>query len=200
MYLSRATKNSEVHALNGNTPKTAALKAKGAKKATAKAAHGSALLKSQVVEKTVAVKLVPLETLVVDPLKCRARTWYVGAGRQCTLRPCADSKYCALHSKPGGLPHGTVDGEVEAAIQAKYDKASSHVLGAKGFDWRSRAKLWDEAQLLGKTPATLTDGEFQRALYQIDVFPKNTPRTLGNGISRSVLDHSLLLNVMMRLL
>ena len=45
MFLSRAAKNSEIHALNGNTPKTAALKAQGAKKATAKAAHGSALLK-----------------------------------------------------------------------------------------------------------------------------------------------------------
>ncbi len=57
---------------------------------------------------------------------------------------------------------------MDAATRDKYAAAGSRGLGAKGFDWYSRVKLWDEARLLAKTPAALTDDEFQRALYNIN--------------------------------
>ena len=159
MYLSAEARNQKAHMDNGNTVKRTVSKAR------AKAAAPPA-------------RSVPLETLVVDPTRCQARTWNAGAGRQCARKPCDGRPFCAQHAKT--LTNGTVVGEVEAAIQEKYDKANSRGLGAKGFAWYSRVKLWDETRLLGKLAVSaLTDAEFQRALYNIDRFFKMHATLIG---------------------
>jgi len=166
IFLSRAEKNHDAHADNGNTPK----------KACAKVAAKTKPVKKTLVPAT----SVPLETLVVDHDRCLARTWNAGAGRQCARKPAAGKQFCAQHEKTGTLKHGTVVGTIEPAVQQKYDKAASHKLGAKGFKWYSRVKLWDEARLMGKTTvASLTDDEFQRALYNIDLCFKKHASYIG---------------------
>ena len=72
-----------------------------------------------------------------------------------------------------------VTGDVEPAFQEKYDKAAKRTLGRKGFALYSRVKLWDEAQLVGKTPAQLTGVEFAQALHNIDVYFKMPATLIG---------------------
>ena len=182
IFLSRAKKNQEAHADNGNTPKKAPArpdpKAKAAPKAApaassvavgpktyaTRAATGRTPKKppAEVVPKEPAAPTsVNLETLVVDPARCRARTWNAGAGRQCLKAPCVGQLFCAQHAK-STAKHGTVEGAIEPAVQALYDGASKKGLRTQGFAWYSRVKLWDEARHLGKAVADLTPQEFQR--------------------------------------
>ena len=41
---------------------------------------------------------------------------------------------------------------------------------ARGFQWYSRLELWDQSQLLGKTPDTLTDDEYLQCLHAVHVY------------------------------
>ena len=144
-YLSRAGRNRAIHALNGNTPKSGAVGSKPTAKANAKVtARPAAKAVSQP---------TPLETVVVDPARCLGHIWTAGASRQCARRPGAGSQLCTSHAKEHGLTHGRLDWPMDAATRDKYAAAGLRGFGAKGFDWYSRVKLWDEARLLSKTPA-----------------------------------------------
>ena len=108
-----------------------------------------------------------MRPFAVDPSRCLARVWNAGEGRQCKGQPLGSGGvYCGRHAK--NLPHGTVVGEVEPTIQAKFARAQQRkTFGEREKRWYSRLKLWDEARTLGKLPADFTDEEFERALWNI---------------------------------
>ena len=182
VYQSNVDRNRAMHALNGNTARKGAAKAKMQPKAVAKAtaarpkAQSKAAPSLQAATATSQARPPVLENIQVDYSRCLGRVWNagVGVGRQCLQHPREPGEqFCAQHGKPGGLPHGTVLGEMEPAIREKYERAGARGLGSRGFSWYSRLKLWDEVRVLGKTSVdALTDDEFQRALYNIDRYYK----------------------------
>ena len=61
-------------------------------------------------------------------------------------------------------------GGITPEVQALFNDFARRVRKASGYEWYIRVKLWDEAQLIDKAPADLTDEEFKRALYNINLF------------------------------
>ena len=55
-------------------------------------------------------------------------------------------------------------------MQRLFNDFARRVRKVSGYEWYSRVKLWDEAQLINKMPVDLTDDEFKRALYNINMF------------------------------
>ena len=108
------------------------------------------------------------EDLSIDRKRCLARVVSVGVARQCARPPGKDgSIFCCQHAKT--QPQGTMLGTPEPAVEAKLASVASAVRRrSKGYRWYSRLKLWDEAKLLGKMPAHLSDEELDRCLHAID--------------------------------
>ena len=114
---------------------------------------------------------VHLDNVVVDHTKCLARIWAGGAGGQCTRPRVEKTKYCKQHAdEKTRKRHGCVIGGITPEVQALFNDFARRVRKASGYEWYSRVKLWDEAQLIDKAPADLTDEEFKRALYNINRF------------------------------
>ena len=81
------------------------------------------------------------------------------------------SAYCKQHDTDEKRErHGCVIGGIAPKVQQLFNDFARRVRKASGYEWYSRMKLWDEAQLIDKTPADLTDEEFMRALYNINRF------------------------------
>ena len=163
-YLSRAARNRLQHATNGNVAHV---------RGTCYISRRDRNRLQHALNGNMSDPSAPMlpDSVTVDASRCLARVFK--DQRQCGRRPFGSSPYCRQHAR--SLPHGTIVGEMEPAVQAKFARVQRKTFGQRVKTWYSRLKLWDEARLMGKCPEELTDEEFDSCFVEYPPLFCNEP-------------------------